>query len=295
MRTPADQYASLMQSVTVADKLVQRFKLTGVYQVSMKTLARQKLEQATRIAVGKKDGLISVEVDDTDPARAADVANAYVEELRQSLSTIAVTEAQQRRAFFEIELKASRDRLTKAQLTLQGSGFNASSLRAEPKAAAEGYAKLKAEVTSAEVRLQTLRSTLVDSTPEVQRQVAQLSALRSQLAKLEQFSDGSSDADYLGKYREFKYQEALFELFARQYEMARLDESREGPLLQVVDKAMPPELRSKPRRAITAVVVTLCTAAILMTLLSIRGYWRQRARNPAVRQKLSQLKAAIRD
>lgn len=294
LRTPADQYAALMQSVTIADRLIDRYQLIRVYKTEFKTDARMELEKATRISVGKKDGLIAVEVDDKDPQRAADLANSYVEELRRMVSTLAVTEAQQRRAFFDAELQKSRDRLAEAQSVLQASGFSASILRAEPKAAAEGYAKLKAEVTTAEVRLQTLRSTLSDTTPEVQRQAAALSALRGQLNKLESTMDSGDGSDYLGKYREFKYQEALFELFARQYELARLDESREGPLLQVVDTASVPEIKSKPRRGRTAVVLTLVAGVLLMVFTTLRASWRRANQDPLVAEKVSRLKQALR-
>ena len=140
--------------------------------------------------------------------------------------------------------------MEKAQQALQASGFNVGALRAEPRAAAESYARLKAEITAAEVRTQVLRGSLADSAPEVQRQLAQLSALRAQLARLEQATDTNVGPDYLTKYREFKYRETLFELFARQYEIARVDESREGALIQIVDPAVPPEYKSKPKRAV---------------------------------------------
>jgi uncharacterized protein involved in exopolysaccharide biosynthesis len=294
IKTAADQYAALMQSVTIEDRLIDQYKLIESYKVLFKSEARLALEEHTRIAVGKKDGLISVEVDDHDPQRAAEMANQYVDELRRMVSSLAITEAQQRRAFFEAELKSTRDRLAQAQATLQASGFAPGVLRAEPKAAAEGYARLKAEVTGAEVRLQTMRSMLADNTPEVQRQTAMLSSLRGQLALLERASDASPSADYLGKYREFKYQEALFELFSRQYELARLDESREGPLIQVVDVAKPPDMKSKPRRGLTAVLVTLCAGVLLAIFVLQRDAWRRSARDPRVAAKMARLKSAFR-
>ena len=292
LRTPADQYVALMQSSTIEDRLIDRFKLLEVFKLEFRAEARLQLEQLTRIAVGKKDGLISVEVDGKDPQRAAEIANAYVEELRRLVASLAVTEAQQRRLFFDGELKRARDRLTQAQQVLQASGFNAGNLRAEPKAAAEGYARLKADVTTAEVRLQTTRSSLADSTPEVQRQTAGLMALRSQLAKLEKASDPSIGADYLSKYREFKYQETLFELFARQFELARLDESREGPLLQVVDLAKTPEVKSKPKRGQTAILATLVSGLLLMAFVSVRSSWRRARQDPRIAYKVTLLQRA---
>jgi uncharacterized protein involved in exopolysaccharide biosynthesis len=265
-----DRYISLMQSATLSERLIDQFKLMDVYGAKFRIDARKELAQNVRIAFGKKDGLITVEVDDKSPQRAADIANRYVDELRRLTSTLAVTEAQQRRVFFEHQLTQSRDRLVQAQQALQSSGFNAGALKAEPKAAADAYAKVKAETTAAEVRLQILRGALADGASEVRQQQAALAALREQLARVEQATGTASGPDYVGKYREFKYQETLFELYARQFELARADESREGALIQVVDHATPPERKSKPKRATTALAATLVTLLVLAAFMLMR-------------------------
>jgi uncharacterized protein involved in exopolysaccharide biosynthesis len=293
LKSPADQYVALMQSVSATDRLIDQFELMQVYESKYRFEARRELERNTRIAIGKKDGLISVEVDDEDPQRAAEMANAYVEELRRLTSVLAVSEAQQRRVFFEKELKDARDQLAKAQQELQASGFNVGALRAEPKAAAENYARLKAEITTAEVRTQVLRGSLADSSPEVQRQMAQLGALRTQLARLEQAADANVGPDYLSKYREFKYRETLFELFARQYEIARVDESREGALIQVVDLAVPPEYKSKPKRLFIAVAASLLSLLLLGVFILVRHFWRESAADPEDAEKVARLRAAF--
>jgi uncharacterized protein involved in exopolysaccharide biosynthesis len=274
IKSPADQYVALMQSVTVEDRIVDQFKLLEVYDQKLRVDARTVLEKQVRIAVGKKDGLISVEVDDESPARAAAMANQYVEELRRLTSVLAVSEAQQRRAFFERELTQTRDRLTKAQQVLQGSGFNPGALKAEPRAAADGYARLRAEVTAAEVRLMTLRSTRAEQAPELQQQQATLSALRAELARSEQATQVTGGPDYISKYREFKYQETLFDLFSRQYELARVDESREGALIQVLDQALPPEKKSRPKRGVIAVVTTFFALILITAGILARHFWR---------------------
>lgn len=293
IKSPADQYVALMQSVSATDRLIQQFDLMQVYEAKYRFEARKALEQNTRIAIGKKDGLISIEVDDKSPQRAAEMANAYVEELRRLTSELAVSEAQQRRMFFEKELKEARDQLAKAQQALEASGFNVGALRAEPKAAAESYARLRAEITAAEVRLQVLRGTLAEGAPEVQRQAAQLSALRGQLARLERSATDDAGPDYLSKYREFKYRETLFELFARQYELARVDESREGALIQVVDVAMPPEYKSKPKRGFIAVAATMLSLLLLGMFILVRHAWRQSAADPQSAEKVARLRAAF--
>lgn len=294
VKSPADQYVALMQSVTIQDRLIDRYQLISVYESKFRADARKEFEKNVRIGAGKKDGLISVEVDDVDPQRAADMANRHVDELRRMTSELAITEAQQRRVFFERQLNQTKDRLTTAQLALQGSGFNPGALRAEPKAAAEGYARARAEATAAEIRLQSLRRTLADSTPEVQQAQAVLSALRAQLAQAQTApADTSGGPDYVGKYREFKYQETLFDLFAKQYELARLDESREGALIQVVDPALKPEKKSKPQRALIAAGTTVAAFLLLAIALISRHFWRESAARPDTAEKLAKLRQAL--
>lgn len=253
LRTPADQFVALMYSERTLDHLVERFKLVDVYEARLKTFAKLQLQENLRINANKKDGLIVIEVDDHDPTRAAEMANEIVGQLRALSNELALTEAQQRRLFFETQLEQARTQLTKAQQALESSGFGPGAIRAEPRAATERYARLQAELTSAEVRLQALRRTFTDDAPEVQQQVGLVSALRTQLGRTEAVPDnGTRGGEYISRYREFKYRETLFDLFARQYEMARVDESREGALIQVVDRAVPPEVKSAPRRGLVA-------------------------------------------
>lgn len=256
LRSPVDQYVSLLQSRTIANRIIDEFKLSEVYDEPMRELVREKLGRKVRVSAGRKDGIITIDVDDHDPKRAAAMANRYVDELRRLTGELALTEAQQRRRMFEDQLKAARDGLTRAQAALEQGGFNRGAFKAEPRAAAERFARLQAEVTAAQVRLQTLRVGLNESTPEVQAQAERVAALRAELARIEAPADATAESSYVSRFREFKYQETLFDLFSRQYEMARVDESREGALIQVVDTASVPERKSWPRRGFTAVLVT---------------------------------------
>lgn len=293
IKSPADQYVALLQSTTVADRLIDEFKLMQIYGEEFRFKAREELARNSRVALGKKDGMITVEVDDRDPKRAADIANRYVEELRLMTGQLALTEAQQRRAFFESQLAQARDRLTIAQQSLQASGFSQGALKADARASAESYARIRAETTGAEVRLQALRRSLADSTPEVQQALTTLGALRSQLSKQEQAGDLPGGPDYVSKFREFKYQEALFELFARQYELARVDESREGALIQVIDAATPAEWKSRPKRAIISIVAALCAFLALAGFVLLRHAVRKAEEQPQLAVRLDQLRAAF--
>jgi uncharacterized protein involved in exopolysaccharide biosynthesis len=250
VRNTGDQYVSLIQSTTIADRMIDRFDLLKVYDEKLRIDARLELARSTRVNLGKKDGVISLEVDDNDPKRVAEIANAYVDELRLLTARLALTEAQQRRVFFEGQLRQARDQLTQAQSALQSSGMTANAIKAEPKAAAEGFAKLKADATAAAVRLQVMQRSLAAGSYELQQQAATVAALQAELVKLGQTDTSGNQAGYIGAYREFKYREALFDLLARQYESAKVDESRDGGQLQLIDIAQVPERKSKPKRSL---------------------------------------------
>jgi len=294
IKSPADQYVSLMQSVNVQDRIIEAFDLMRVYKTRLRIEAREQLNERVRIVLGKKDGLISVEVDDPDPGRAAEIANRHVAELRRITAELALSEAQQRRVFFETQLKQTRERLAEAQQALQQSGFNQGTLRAEPRAAAEGYARLRAELTASEVRLRVLRSRLADEAPEVVQQQSVVAALRAQLGKLESAAEGATDSNYLGRYREFKYQETLFELFSKQFELARVDESRDGTLIQVVDAAVAPERKSRPRRSVIAVVSTGLAGVALLVFVLLRHGLSGAGADPLTLSRLQRLRASFR-
>jgi uncharacterized protein involved in exopolysaccharide biosynthesis len=273
VRTSSDQYVALMQSTLVADRLIDRFDLMQSYEARFRAEARRELASNSRFVVGRKDGLVAIEVDDRDPARAATLANAYVEELRALLSRLVITEAQQRRVFFESQLEQAQERLVRAQLALQASGFSQGALRAEPKAAADEYGRLRAESTAAEVRVQMLRASLAEGAPELRQAQSTLAALREQLARTERAGAAPAQkagSDYVSKYRDFKYHETLFELFARQYEVARLDESREGTPIQVIDVAGAPERPSAPRRGRLSALAGLAALVALLGSILVR-------------------------
>ncbi len=267
MRTTGDQYLALLQSVTVRNRIVDRFDLKTVYDEDLRVDARVELSQNTRLSLGRKDGVLVIEVDDRDPQRAANLAKAYVEELQAISGGMTLTEAQQRRAFFEGQMTQVRARLTQAQQQLQAVGISPNAIKAEPKATAESYARLSAELTAAEVKLQALRSSLADDTPEVQRQLVAANSLRNELRKLQSVQPQEDSSGYISAYRELKYHEALFEFIARQYEAAKVDESRDGGQLQLIDQAEVPERKSKPKRSIIGllgIVIGFCTAAALI-------------------------------
>ena len=295
LKNPADQYVAFVKSRSVQDALVDRFNLTERYEAKFKEDARKALDANVLTASGK-DGLITIDASDKDPAFAAQLANAHVEELGKLLNRLAVTEAQQRRQFFEKQLKATKDNLVSAEQALKASGLNSSALKASPVAAVEGLAKLKATIAAQEIKLGSMRGYLTESAPDFKQAQTELQAMRSQMARAEKeepAGDGA-DSDYVAKFRDFKYFETLFELFAKQYEMARVDESREGATIQVVDLAQAPERKSKPNKAQIAMLTTLAVGFALLLFVFVRQALRGAAQTPESAEKLARLSQAWR-
>ncbi|SFE68720.1 Wzz/FepE/Etk N-terminal domain-containing protein [Paracidovorax wautersii] len=296
LKNPADLYIAFLKSTTVEDALIDRFKLLNRYDQKYRQDARKVLENYSRIS-GGKDGLITIAVEDKDPQVAASIANTYIEELGHLLNRLAVTEAQQRRAFFEKQMAETENRLTSAQQALAASGVSLSALNTNPIIALEGPARLRAQITALEIRLASTKSYLTNNTPEVRQIQIELEALRSELTKSEKEQPTTVDSNsYIAKFREFKYQETLFELFSKQFEIAKIDESKEGAIIQIVDSATPPERKSKPRRGIIAIATSVATGLILLTLILAHHTLKQTIASGdrlAIR-KISKLKSTIR-
>lgn len=278
-KTPDELYIALLKSDTVQRALADRFKLKERWKVETYEVLRRVFPTFVRIASDKRSGLISVEVDDKDPVFAANLANAYAEEVTQLLGRLAVSEAQLRRAFFEQQLKDIKERLIAAELGMlkvqASSGVIVLDKQAE--ALITGASRVRAQIAEREVMLSVLRRTATEKNPDVQRVHAELSALRTELARMESSPDGpksgifdmpvnkltSGGIEYVRALRELKLQEALLESMIRQYELAKLDEAKDGPSLQRVDIALPPDRKSKPQRAL--IVLTSMLLAALAT------------------------------
>ncbi len=293
LKNPNDQFLGFLASESVSHALIQRFKLIQRYEADYRSDALKKLAGTSRFVSGK-DGLITVEVDDEDPAFAASLANGYIDELGNLLKRLAITEAQYRRVFYEKQLSDTKEKLSAAEQALRASGVNSSVLRQSPDASIRLVAELQARIAAQEIKLSSLRGFLAESAPDFKQAQIEISALRAQLAKAESSTQastpGTGDANYLARYRDVKYFESLFEFFARQFEVAKTDEAREGTVIQVVDVALPPDKKSKPKKAIIAILVTLASGMLLLVFVFVRQAWRGASRHPESASKLSSLK-----
>ncbi len=299
IKNPADQFLAYMKSVTLQDTLVDRFNLLDRYEAKTKTEARLELTSNVRLASGK-DGLISVEVDDKNPRFAAELANAHVEELGKLLGKLATTEAQQRRLFFEKQLNQTKDKLIQSEIVLKATGVSGSVLKSNPASAVAAVAGLQAAVTAQEVKLGAMRGYLAETAPDFKQAMNELANLRAQLGKQEKdtpsiIGKAITEGDYITKYREFKYHETLFELFSKQFELAKLDEAREGALIQVLDFAQEPEKSSKPKKAQIAIIATFASCFLLLMFVFMRRAIGEVAKDSESAQKMSALKTSWRE
>lgn len=287
-KTPDELYVALLKSDSVDRALDERFKLKDRYEVKNYESLRKVMPTYIRVTSDKKSGLISVDVDDKDPAFAAELANAHAVEITKVLGRLAVSEAQLRRVFFEKQLKDTKENLVKAENDLrevqEKSGVIVLDKQAE--AMITGAAQVRALIAEREVQLKVLRTSATEQNPDVRRLTSELRAMRVELDRMESAQGGTAGSsvdlpvgklpgaaiDYVRARRELKLQETLLEAMVRQYEAAKLDESKEGPALQVVDVALPPDRKSKPSGLLILVGGTLAGLIAATLFVLVRRY-----------------------
>jgi uncharacterized protein involved in exopolysaccharide biosynthesis len=304
LKNPNDLQVALMKSRTVEDAMVDRFHLMDLYHVKRRSDARKKLESRVAIDNGAKDGLITISVTDHDPQRAEQMANAYVEEFKRATSHLAVSEASQRRLFFEEQLAGAKDNLANAEEALKKTEQTTGliELDSQARAVIASVAQLRAQIAAKEVQIEGERSFATAENPDLRMAEQELAGLKAQLEKTGASSDdlliprGSlqeSSLEYVRRLRDVKYYETIFDLLARQYEVAKVDEARQGALVQVVDRAIVPDHKSWPKPTLI-----LPGAAVLGMFLGVvwafaaEGMQRI-ASNPAERLRLDILKGLI--
>ncbi len=308
LKATADNFVGILGSRTIADNVIAKFHLQSVYDCRTVEDTRRDLKAHTRF-LATTDGLIHILVEDHSAKRASDIANEYVDQLHKMNSHLAITEAAQRRLFFDEELENERAALAHAEEDLRQSAEKNGvvQLPAQAESVIRSIAQLRAEIAAQEVRIQSLSTFATEENPQVVRARQEASALREQLSKLERdprnTSSGSPDfsagdvpglsLEYSRKYRELKYHETLFELLSKQYEAARIDEAKAAPVIQVVDLAVPPDKKSAPSRWI----LTLGSAAIgfiVGCVVALLGQTlRKIQRIPAYASKLARLRVAM--
>jgi tyrosine-protein kinase Etk/Wzc len=283
----ADLYVGILKSEAVSDAIIDRFKLMDVYQKDYRLDTYNSLKKRVEIAVGKKDDIISITVQDGDASRAANMANAFVEELAKLTVSLNITGANQDRSFYEEHLSKAKAELARAEDALKSfqAKNKALDIRDQAKATIEGIAQLNAQLAVQEVQRQALRRQFTDSSQEVKNASAVVANLRTQIAQLEGNSAGSSipsagSIPALGQesvrlMREFKIQEAIVELLTKQYEMAKISQAKDVSTLKVIQKARVADKKSKPARSVLVAMATLAAFFLAIFAAFVIEYFEQ--------------------
>lgn len=308
LKNPNDMYVAMLQSRTVEDGMVEHFGLMQEYHAHYLSDARRAFEHHATVDGSGKDGLIHISVEDANPRRAADLANGYVDEFRDLSQHLAITEAGQRRLFFEQQLKQANQNLGDAEEALKETEQKTGliQLDSQTRALIESAAALRAQIAAKEVQIQAMQTYATGENAQLIEAQQELDALQAQLAKL----GGGGDADsasiivpkgqmtqagleYVRRLRDVKYYETIFDILARQYELAKLDEAKEGALIQVVDPAIPPDKKSFPKR--TLIVLGATAAGLFFGVLAafvLAGFERLKE-DPEAAAKLTFLRRCV--
>ena len=307
IKNPADMYIGILKSRTIYDRIIDAFGLMQLYETRYRDETRAKLEKRVVTKSGK-DGIISLTVEDSNPKRAADIANAFVVELKTLNRGLAVTEAAQRRLFFEEQLSDVKAALSQSEEVMRRFQEKTGALKIDDQAKVviAGIAQLRAQIAAIEVQRKVMQTYATFQNPDLQRVEEEYRGLKAELAKLEGGQGGrkgydpfmstermpSIGTEYLRKLRDLKFNETLFELLAKQYELAKLDEARDASVIQVIDKAVPPDRSAKPRRAVIVGVTATTMLFLAVFLVFILEYSRNnlQEQNKKVEELLKKLK-----
>ncbi len=304
----SDTFVGLLNSRTVADDLIQSFHLQQVYRRRTLVDTRKALVRHTHIEA-TKGAMIRISVDDHDVRRAAALANAYVDELYRVNQHLALTSGAQRRLFLEQQVSAESASLAKAEEAFQEiqQRTGVIQLAGQEEITLRSIAQLRAEISAKEVQIEQLRTMVTEQNGQLQLLESGLGALREQLRKAENDSGGASDSyfvsagripqaglEYLRRLRDLRYHEALFETLSKQYELARIEEAKAPPIIQVVDRAIVLDKRSWPPRTLLVLLALLTSGILLAMGVLLKEKWAGMVSEPENAVYLSALRTTLR-
>ena len=271
----SDLYVGILKSRSVEDAVIQRLNLATVYKTKKPEDTRKALEGKVQLQIGVKDGIITISADDKEPQRAAQLANTLIEELGRTSVRLNLSKASTERIFLEKRLDIVKNDLYKAEEELKSFAQTNKTIHidSQAKASIEGVARLKAELASKEVQIAALRSYQTDENQEVKSLQSAITRLHQEIG-VYSGSSGSGEGipsvgsvpslglRYARLLRELKIQEAILEQLTKQYEVAKLSEAKDSSAFQILDAAVIPTKKAKPKRSLIVILATVTAAFI---------------------------------
>jgi uncharacterized protein involved in exopolysaccharide biosynthesis len=307
-KSMGDMYVGILGSRTIADEIIEQFNLQAYYKQKKLSDTEKLLKGRSKFNAGK-DTLVTVSVTDKNAEMAAKLTNAYVDSMRKKNGSLALTEASQRRLFFEEQLEREKNALANAEVDLKKTQEQTGMISplGQTQVVIQQITQLRAEIASREVQLGSLKQGATDENPQVVLLKTEIAGLRSELNRLQNDTDKQRPGniqlptakvpelalDYVRKQREVKYHETLFELIAKQYETARMDEARDAPILQIVDRAVVPDRKSWPPRLLFILAGLMLGAFAGAGWVFFQDHLAQLRKEPAGAEELDALRKAI--
>ena len=298
LKNSSDLFAGILQSRTVQDDLINKFNLKKIYSDRQMEDAREDLSKHTDLATDRKSGIITIQVTDHNPERAAAMAGEYASELNWVVTQLNTSSAHRERVFLEERLAQVKQDLESAEKNFSefATKNTALDIPTQGKAMIEAAATLEGQLISAETELEGLKQVYADGNVRVRSTQARVDELRRQLEKNlggKSGDPGTPSAQdrqqlypsirqlpalgvgYADRYRNTKIQEAVFQTLTQEYELAKVQEAKETPSVKILDPANVPGKKSFPPRL---VIITLGTLlAITGSVLWVFGmqFWNQ--------------------
>lgn len=307
IKSSDEMYIALMRSQSVQSAMVKQLNLKERYGVKNTEEARQVLTINVSVMTDKKSGLLIIDAQDKDPEFAAKLAKTQVDELNVILSRLAVTEAQQRRAYYDQQILKTQVKIpileSEFKEAQKSSGLEVVSLLSEA-------GTLPGQIAAKELQIHVLSRFATTQNPDIKRLTLEVSALRAQMSRYDLSKTGNTNGEpsRLGQalvntktnfvqkatqaYNTLKIQEALLDGYFKQLELAKLDEAKEGPSVQVVDEARVPEIRAKPERKKIVLAYSVTGLVIAILVAALRAFMRSIQSTPLGQQRWLQLKRA---
>jgi tyrosine-protein kinase Etk/Wzc len=309
LKSPGDMYIGILESNTIADQVIATCNLRERYKTKTLVDTRVILQRNTAFESGK-DSLIHLSVKDPDPKIASQIANSYLDQLYQVNSDLATSEAGQRRSFYDRRLSEEKQALSDAEVAMRNTQQKTGVIQLSGQAASiiGAIAQARAGLASREVELQSMQTFATGENPQIIQLQEEIAALKKNLVQLENSQQSIQPGDlqipagqlpeaalqYERQVRDLKYHETLFDLLTRQNEAAKLDEAKSAPILQVVDRAIPPDRKSGPSRKLLSLGFT-AFGFLLSLAWGLTELFLERLRQvPEKARKLDEIRSAIR-